>query len=587
VDKTAPKAKADLRHRSRHVIDGINRAPHRAFYRAMGLQDEDFQKPLVGVATTWSEVTPCNMTLKDQAAIIKDAVSKSGGVPREFTTISVSDGIAMGHEGMKASLISREVIADSVELVMHGHQYDALVGVGGCDKTLPGLMMAMGRLNVPSLFLYGGTIMPGQLQGRDLTIVDVYEAVGAFTTGKINEKELYEIECNACPGAGACGGQFTANTMACVAEAIGMALPGSSGYPALHPDRAEIDRQCGEAIMCLLEQDIRPRQIMTRKAFENAIRIVAATGGSTNACLHLPAMANEVGVSLTLADIDQIFNETPTLADLKPGGKYVMNDLFRIGGVPVILKALLEAGLLHGDCLTVSGKTHAENLADVVIPDAQDVVYHANCPISITGGLKILYGNLAPEGAVVKVAGLSRRVHRGPAKVFDGEEAAFAAIEKRSIVAGDTVVIRYEGPKGGPGMREMLSVTAALYGQDLGQSVALITDGRFSGGTRGLCVGHVGPEAYVGGPIGLLQDGDMVLVNAEQGILSVELTNEEIATRRALWQTPESQYNKGILWKYAQEVGSAAKGAVTHPGVPVESKSLNATEMKLASVQLA
>ena len=584
MDKTAPNAKADLRHRSRHVIDGVNRAPHRAFYRAMGLQDEDFKKPLVGVATTWSEVTPCNMTLRDQAAIIKEAVSKSGGVPREFTTISVSDGIAMGHEGMKASLISREVIADSVELVMHGHQYDALVGVGGCDKTLPGLMMAMGRLNVPSLFLYGGTIMPGQLQGRDLTIVDVYEAVGAFTAGKIDEKELYDIECNACPGAGACGGQFTANTMACVAEAIGMALPGSSGYPALHPDRAEIDRQCGEAIMRLLEQDIRPRQIMTRKAFENAVRIVAATGGSTNACLHLPAMANEVGVSLTLADIDKIFNETPTLADLKPGGKYVMNDLFRIGGVPVILKALLEAGLLHGDCLTVSGKTHAENLANVVIPDAQDVVYHANCPISITGGLKILYGNLAPEGAVVKVAGLSRRVHRGPAKVFDGEEAAFAAIEQRSIVAGDTVIIRYEGPKGGPGMREMLSVTAALYGQDLGQSVALITDGRFSGGTRGLCVGHVGPEAYAGGPIGLLQDGDMILVDAEQGLLSVELSDEALAARRAKWQAPESQYNKGVLWKYAQEVGSAAKGAVTHPGVAGEKGVLNSTEMKLASV---
>jgi len=540
----------------------------------MGLQDEDFTKPLIGVATTWSEVTPCNMTLHDQAVIIKEAVSKSGGVPREFTTISVSDGIAMGHEGMKASLISREAIADSVELVMHGHQYDALVGVGGCDKTLPGLMMAMGRLNVPSLFLYGGTIMPGQLDDRDLTIVDVYEAVGAFTAGKIDEKELYEIECNACPGAGACGGQFTANTMACVAEAIGMALPGSSGYPALHPDRAEIDRQCGEAIMRLLAEDIRPRQIMTRKAFENAVRIVAATGGSTNACLHLPAMANEVGVSLTLADIDQIFNDTPTIADLKPGGKYVMNDLFRIGGVPVILKALLEAGLLHGDCLTVSGKTHAENLKDVVIPAAQDVVYHANCPISVTGGLKILYGNLAPEGAVVKVAGLTRRVHRGPAKVFNGEEACFTAIEKREIVAGDTVIIRYEGPKGGPGMREMLSVTAALYGQDLGQSVALITDGRFSGGTRGLCVGHVGPEAFVGGPIGLLQDGDMIVVDAEQGVLSVELSDEELAERRAQWQAPEPCYDRGVLWKYSQEVGSAAQGAVTHPGVAVEAKKL-------------
>ncbi len=575
---TANKKPADLRHKSRHVIDGVNRAPHRAFYRAMGLTDADFQKPLVGVATTWSEVTPCNITLKDQAAIIKTAVTEAGGVPREFTTISVSDGIAMGHEGMKASLISREVIADSVELVMHGHQYDALVGVGGCDKTLPGLMMAMGRLNVPSLFLYGGTIMPGQLQGKDLTIVDVYEAVGAFTAGKITDHELYEIECNACPGAGACGGQFTANTMACVAEAIGMALPGSSGYPALHPDRAEVDRQCGEAIMRLLAADIRPRDIMTRKAFENAIRIVAATGGSTNACLHLPAMASEVGVPLSLADIDRIFNETPTLADLKPGGKYVMNDLFRIGGVPVILKALLDAGLLHGDCLTVTGKTQAENLADVIIPEAQDVVYHANCPLSTTGGLKILYGNLAPEGAVVKVAGLSHRQHRGPAKVFDGEEAAFAAIERQEIVAGDTVVIRYEGPKGGPGMREMLSVTAALYGQDLGQSVALITDGRFSGGTRGLCIGHVGPEASVGGPIGLLRTGDRIVVDAEQGLLSVELSDAELAARRAQWQAPTTGYDRGVLWKYAQEVDSAAKGAITHPGLAEQEAKAHRTE---------
>jgi dihydroxy-acid dehydratase len=395
----------------------------------------------------------------------------------------------------------------------------------------------------------------------------VYEAVGAFSAGKITEKDLYDIECAACPGAGSCGGQFTANTMACVAEAIGLALPGSSGYPALDPGRIEINRQCGEAVMRLLANNIRPSDILTAKAFENAVRVVAATGGSTNACLHLPAMANEVGVSLTLADIDRIFNETPTLADLKPGGKYVMNDLFKIGGVPVILKALLEAGLLHGDCLTVSGKTHAENLAQVVIPETQDVVYPACCPISPTGGLKILYGNLAPEGAVVKVAGLSRRVHRGPAKVFNGEEAAFAAIERQEIVAGDTVVIRYEGPKGGPGMREMLSVTAALYGQDLGQDVALITDGRFSGGTRGLCVGHIGPEAFVGGPIGLLQNGDMILVDAEQGVLSVELDEAELAARKLQWKAPSLAYDRGILWKYAQEVGSAAQGAVTHPGV--------------------
>ncbi len=558
---------ADLRHKSRHVMDGVSRAPHRAFYRAMGLQDNDFEKPLVGVATTWNEVTPCNTTLRDQAAIVKEAVDAAGGISREFTAISVSDGIAMGHEGMKASLVSREVIADSVELVMHAHQYDALVGIAGCDKSLPGMMMAMARLNVPSLFLYGGTIMPGNRNGIDLTIVDVYEAVGAFSAGRITEKELYEIECAACPGAGSCGGQFTANTMACVGEAIGLALPVSSGYPALHPGRAEINRQCGEAVMRLLRDNIRPSDILTRKAFENAVRIVAATGGSTNACLHLPAMAHEVGVELTLADIDKLFNETPLLADLKPGGKYVMNDLFRIGGVPVILKVLLDAGLLHGDCLTVSGKTQAENLRDVVVPSDQDVVYPATQCISPTGGLKILYGNLAPEGCVVKVAGLSRKIHRGPAKVFDGEEATFAAIERREIVAGDTVVIRYEGPKGGPGMREMLSVTAALYGQNLGQDVALITDGRFSGGTRGLCVGHVGPEAYVGGPIALLRDGDMIAVDAEAGTIAVELDDAELAARRASWKAPQPNYDRGVLWKYAQQVGSACQGAVTHPGV--------------------
>lgn len=558
---------ADLRRKSRHVIDGPSRAPHRAFYRAMGLQDEDFTKPLVGVVSTWNEVTPCNITLRDQAGHVKAAVDSHGGISREFNTISVSDGIAMGHEGMKASLVSREVIADSIELVMHAHQYDALVGLAGCDKSLPGIMMAMARLNLPSLFLYGGTIMPGQHNGRDLTIVDVYEAVGAFSAGKISAKELYDIECSACPGAGSCGGQFTANTMACVAEAIGIALPGSSGYPALDPGRMEVNRQCGEAIMRLIRDDLKPRDIMTYKAFENAVRVVAATGGSTNACLHLPAIAHELGVKLTLSDIDRIFNDTPTLADLKPGGRYVMNDMFKIGGVPVILKALLDAGLLHGDCLTVSGKTLAENLKDVVIPETQDIVYQADCALSPTGGLKILYGNLAPEGAVVKVAGLSRRVHEGPAKIFDGEEAAFAAIERQEIVAGDTVVIRYEGPKGGPGMREMLSVTAALYGQNLGQDVALITDGRFSGGTRGLCVGHVCPEAYAGGPIGLLRNGDIIRVDAQNGTLSVDLSDAELSARRKDWTPPQPCYSRGILWKYAQEVGSAALGAVTHPGL--------------------
>ncbi len=561
------KPTPDLRHKSRHVLDGPSRAPHRAFYRAMGLGDEDFKKPLVGIASTWNEVTPCNTTLRDQAALVKEGVDANGGISREFTTISVSDGIAMGHEGMKASLISREVIADSVELVMHAHQYDALVGIAGCDKSLPGMMMVMARLDVPSLFLYGGTIMPGNLHGKDLTIVDVYEAVGAFSAGKIDEKELYDIECSACPGAGSCGGQFTANTMACVAEAIGLALPGSSSVPALHPDRQQVDRDCGAAIMRLLAEDIRPSLILTRKSFENAVRIVSATGGSTNACLHLPAIAHEVGVPLTLADIDALFNSTPLVADLKPGGKYVMNDLFKIGGVSVILKVLLEAGLLHGDCLTVTGKTIAENLADVVIPSDQDVVYHASQCISPTGGLKILYGNLAPQGAVVKVAGLTRHIHRGPAKVFNGEEAAFTAIENREIVAGDTVVIRYEGPKGGPGMREMLSVTAALYGQNLGQEVALITDGRFSGGTRGLCVGHVGPEAFVGGPIALLQNGDMIEVDSLAGTLNVDLPAGELAARQEAWTPVSLHYERGILWKYAQEVGPAYQGAVTHPGL--------------------
>ncbi len=556
----------DLRHKSRHVMDGISRAPQRAFYRAMGLNDEDFGKPLVGVATTWNEVTPCNTTLQTQAGFVKEGVTQAGGLPREFTAISVSDGIAMGHEGMRASLVSRDVIADSVELVMHAHQYDALVGIAGCDKSLPGMMMAMARLDVPSLFLYGGTIMPGHLDGRDLTIVDVYEAVGAYSAGRMTEEEVRAVECAACPGAGSCGGQFTANTMACVAEAIGLALPGSSGYPALDPGREEVNRQCGRAIMTLLEKDLRPSQILTRKAFENAIRVVAATGGSTNALLHLPALAHEVGIPLDFSDFDRLFNSTPLIADLKPGGKYVMNDLFKIGGVPVILKALLDAGLLHGDCLTANGKTLAENLKDVVVPANQDVVYPVEMALSPTGGLKILYGNLAPEGAVVKVAGLSRRVHSGPAKVFDGEEAAFEAIQNREIQAGDTVIIRYEGPRGGPGMREMLAVTAALYGQNLGQDVALLTDGRFSGGTRGLCVGHVGPEAFVGGPLAIVQNGDIIHVDAEKGTLNVELSPDEINRRMTHWHPPALRYQRGVLWKYAQQVGSACHGAVTHPG---------------------
>lgn len=551
---------------SRKTVEGPSRAPHRAFYRAMGLQDDDFSKPFVGVATTWNEVTPCNLTLHDQAVQVKTGVVEAGGVPREFTAISVSDGIAMGHEGMKASLVSREIIADSVELVMHGHQYDAWVGIAGCDKSLPGMMMAMGRLNLPSVFLYGGTILPGRFGERDLTVQDVYEAVGAFSAGKITAEELYQIECAACPGAGSCGGQFTANTMACVAEAIGLALPGSSAPPALDETRKAVNQECGRQVMRLLEANIRPRDILTRKAFENAVRVVAATGGSTNSVLHLPAIAAEVGVTLTLAEIGRWFDETPTLADLKPGGRYVMYDLFKVGGVPVILKALLDAGLLHGDCLTVTGKTMAENLKDVVIPQGQDVVYPADRPLSPTGGLKILFGNLAPEGAVVKVAGLATRVHTGPARVFECEEDAFGAIERREIQPGDTVIIRYEGPKGGPGMREMLSVTAALYGQNLGDKVALLTDGRFSGATRGLMVGHVAPEAFVGGPIALVQDGDIIRVDAEQGLLQLEVDEAELERRRAQWTPPSLRYSYGVFYKYAQSVGSGSHGAVTHPG---------------------
>jgi dihydroxy-acid dehydratase len=556
----------DVRQRSKITFDGPSRAPHRAFYRAMGFQDEDFQKPLIGVASTGNEVTPCNITLQAQAKFVKQGVTEAGGNPREFTTISVSDGIAMGHQGMKASLISREIIADSVELVMHAHQYDALVGIAGCDKSLPGLLMVMGRLNVPSVFLYGGTIMPGHLNGKDLTVQDVYEAVGAHATGKISDEELLAIEKNACPGAGSCGGQFTANTMACVAEALGMALPGSSAYPAIHPDREKVDIAAGKAVMSLLEKNIRPRDIMTKKAFENAVRIVAATGGSTNTVLHLPALAQEVGLTLTLQEIEALFHSTPLIADLKPGGRYVMNDLFAVGGVPAVLKALLEGGFLHGDTLTVTGKTMAENLKDVVLPSNQDVVLPTNKPLSPTGGLKILFGNLAPEGGVVKVAGMTRLVHKGPARVFDSEEKAFDAIENRKIVAGDTVVIRYEGPKGGPGMREMLSVTAALYGQNLGSEVALLTDGRFSGATRGLMVGHVCPEAFVGGPIGLIQEGDMITVDAEKGILAVDVDEAEFERRRKHWAPPATQYPCGVFFKYTQLVGPACTGATTHPG---------------------
>ena len=554
----------NLKHKSSEVTEGPQRAPHRAMYRAMGLGDKELGQPFIGVATTWNEVTPCNITLHDQAEGIKKIISKNGGTPREFTAISVSDGIAMGHEGMKASLISREVIADSVELVMRAHGYDALVGIAGCDKSLPGMMMAMLRLNLPSIFLYGGTIMPGKLNGKDITLLEVYEAVGAHNVGEISDEELCAIEKTACPGAGSCGGQFTANTMACVAEAIGIALPGSNSYPAVDPLRSIVYENIGKQIMELLKNKILPREIMTRKSFENAARIVACTGGSTNAVLHLPAMAHEAEIKFTIEDIENIFHTTPYFVDLKPGGKYVAYDVHTVGGIPVILKSLLDSNLLHGDCLTVTGKTMAENLKNIKIPTDQDVVLPVNKPLSSTGGLKILKGNLAPDGAVIKVAGLKKLFHKGPAKIFNSEQDCFHAIINKKIKAGDVVVIRYEGPKGGPGMREMLSVTAALYGQGLGTECALITDGRFSGGTRGLMVGHVSPEAYVGGPIGLLQEGDMIEVNGESGMLNVDLSDEELKKRKANWKQPKPNYESGALAKYAKLVGSARDGAVTN-----------------------
>ncbi len=555
-----------LKEHSKTVTEGPERAPHRAFLRAMGLNDDDMSRPFVGVASSWNEATPCNLTLNRQAAAAKSGVINAGGTPREFVTIAVSDGIAMGHEGMKASLISREVIADSVELMMRAHCYDALVALAGCDKSLPGMMMAMLRLNVPAVFLYGGTIKPGSYQGRDLTVQDVYEAVGAHAVGNISDEELRAIECAACPGAGSCGGQFTANTMACVAEAIGLALPGSSAPPAVDLERDRYATKCGEAVISLLKNNIRPRDIVTKKALENAVTIVAATGGSTNAALHLPALANEAGLKLTLDEIQKISHRTPVIADLKPGGRYVMQDVFNQGGVPAIMRVLLDAGLLHGDCMTVSGKTIKENLAGVTVKPNQQVILTPDHALDQTGGLVILKGNLAPEGAVIKVAGLKRRKHVGPVKVFDGEDAAFAAVQAKKIKKGDCLVIRYEGPKGGPGMREMLSVTAAIVGQGLGYDCALLTDGRFSGATRGFMIGHLGPEAQVGGPIAILRNGDIIEIDAVKATLNVKLSAAEIKKRLKSWKPRKPMYNAGALWKYSQLVGPACEGAVTHKG---------------------
>jgi dihydroxy-acid dehydratase len=558
---------------SRHVTIGPERAPHRAFLYSMGLTDEQIAQPLVGVATTWNEAAPCNIALSRQAQAAKKGVAANSGTPREFTTITVTDGIAMGHEGMKSSLVSREVIADSVELTMRGHCYDALVGLAGCDKSLPGLMMAMVRLNVPAVFMYGGSILPGRFKGKDVTIGDVFEGVGAHNVGKLSDEELHELECAACPSAGSCGGLFTANTMACVSEAIGLALPGSAGAPAPYDSRDAYAEESGRAVMELLRRNIRPRDIVTRKAIENAAMVIAAAGGSTNGGLHIPAIANEAGIDFDLHAFGEISKRTPLIGDLKPAGRYVMKDLHDIGGVPVLMKALLEGGYLHGDCLTVTGKTVAENLAHVRFPAGQDVVRPTANPLAPTGGLMVLRGNLAPQGSIVKVAQMQNVRFAGSALCFDCEEDAFAAVEARRYKEGDVIVIRYEGPKGGPGMREMLSTTAALYGQGVGDKVALLTDGRFSGATHGFCIGHVGPEAAVGGPIALLKDGDRITIDAAAGTIGVALSEAELAERRRAWTPRRHDYQSGCLWRYSQTVGDAEKGAVTHPGARAETRA--------------
>ncbi|MBM7069523.1 dihydroxy-acid dehydratase [Actibacterium sp. 188UL27-1] len=558
---------------SRHVTEGPSRAPHRSYYYAMGLSEDEIAQPFIGVATCWNEAAPCNIALNRQAQAVKLGVKAASGTPREFTTITVTDGIAMGHEGMRSSLASREAIADTVELTMRGHCYDAIVGLAGCDKSLPGMMMAMVRLNVPSVFIYGGSILPGRLNGKDVTVQDVFEAVGQHQAGNYSDEELAILERVACPSAGACGGQFTANTMACVSEAIGLALPNSSGAPAPYENRDQYGKASGEAVMLLLEKNIRARDVVTRKSLENAARVVACTGGSTNAGLHLPAIAHEAGIDFDLGDVCDIFRDTPYFVDLKPGGQYVAKDLYEVGGVPVVMKELRKAGLVHEDCVTATGATMGEELDKVALEADGRVIYPVATPITPTGGVVGLTGNLAPEGAIVKVAGMAAedQVFTGPARVFECEEDAFEAVKARGYAEGEILVIRNEGPAGGPGMREMLATTAALSGQGMGKKVALITDGRFSGATRGFCVGHVGPEAAHGGPIALLEDGDMITIDAIKGEISVALSDDDLASRRAKWSgARETIYASGALWKYAQLVGGANKGAVTHPGAKDE-----------------
>ena len=555
---------------SRHVSVGPERAPHRSYYYAMGLTEEEIGRPFVGIASAGNDSAPCNTTLDAQADVCRQGVNEAGGMPRRFNTITVTDGIAMGHQGMKSSLVSREVIADSVERSVRGHCYDGLIGFAGCDKSLPGMMMSMLRLNVPSIFVYGGSILPGSFEDKDVTVVDVFEAVGSFAAGTCPIARLTALEKVACPGHGACGGQFTANTMACVGEAIGLSLPNSNMAPAPYASRADIAIAAGRQIMTLIERNIRPRDICTREAFENAARIVAATGGSTNGALHLPAMANEAGIAFDLFDVAEIFKTTPYIADLKPGGRYVAKDMYDAGGVYRVMKQLFDAGLLHGNCMTVTGKTLAENIDEVTWNPDQKVIYPVSAPLSPTGGVVGLKGSLAPDGAIVKVAGMARLQFTGPAQVFDCEEDCFAAVESRQIAKGSVIIIRYEGPKGGPGMREMLSTTAALYGQGLGEHVALITDGRFSGGTRGFCIGHVGPEAAEGGPIALVEDGDMISIDAAAGTIDLNVTADVLATRRAKWVPRRHDYQSGAIWRFGQNVGPARTGAVTHPGASAE-----------------
>jgi dihydroxy-acid dehydratase len=551
---------------SRHVSVGPERAPHRSYYYAMGLTAEEIARPFVGVVSAGNDSAPCNTTLDAQADIARVGVEQGGGMPRRFNTITVTDGIAMGHQGMKSSLVSREVIADSVELSVRGHCYDALVGFAGCDKSLPGIMMAMLRLNVPSIFVYGGSILPGRHNNKDVTVKDVFEIVGKYAAGACPLSELEELERVACPGHGACGGQYTANTMACVGEAIGLSLPNSNMAPAPYSTRDQIAHAAGVQVMELLARNIRPRDICTREAFVNAARIVAATGGSTNGALHLPAMAHEAGIDFDLFDVADAFKTTPYMADLQPGGQFVARDMYDAGGVYMLMKSLLAEGLLFGDCMTVTGKTLGENIDQITWNPDQKVIYPATAPITPTGGVVGLRGSLAPEGAIVKVAGMDRLTFTGPAQVFDCEEDCFAAVEAREIREGSVIVIRYEGPKGGPGMREMLSTTAALYGQGMGEKVALITDGRFSGATRGFCIGHVGPEAALGGPIALIEDGDEIMIDAETGVIDLNVAAAVLEERRKSWKPRQTDYQSGAIWRYAQNVGPAYKGAVTHPG---------------------